>query len=68
MTVSLPGACGGDLFAATAGAVQGLEGWISCFESAKLAGVARGCGADGMGQIKNFPAALESAYQMGKTV
>ncbi|MCQ5128882.1 flavodoxin family protein [Butyricicoccus faecihominis] len=53
---------------ATDGAVQGLEGWISCFESAKLAGVARGCGADGMGQIKNFPAALESAYRMGKTV
>lgn len=28
------------------GAVKGIEGWISCFELARLAGVVRGTGAD----------------------
>ncbi len=50
------------------GAVKGLEGWISCFEQAKLAGIVRGAGADEMGQIQEIPAALESAYQMGKNL
>ena len=33
------------------GAVRGLEGWISCFERARLAGVVRGGGADAPGEM-----------------
>lgn len=50
------------------GAEKGLQGWISCFEQAKLAGVLRGVGADGLGQIKEIPALLKRAYQMGKAL
>lgn len=50
------------------GAVKGLEGWIACFDKARLAGVVRGAGADGMGQIAKNPAALDAAYQMGQTL
>ena len=33
-------------------AVKGLEGWISCFEKSRLAGVVRGTGADKKGAIE----------------
>ena len=46
-------------------ATQGLEGWISCFERARLAGTIFGGGATTPGSIQGSPA-LESAYQMGK--
>lgn len=48
------------------GAVKGLEGWIACFARARLAGVVRGVGADGLGAVRKLPAALEAAYAMGK--
>lgn len=48
------------------GAVKGLEGWISCFELSRLAGVVRGTGADKKGDIKDRPEALAAAYEMGK--
>ncbi len=47
-------------------AVKGLEGWISCFEKSRLAGVVRGTGADKKGQIENCKKALSAAYEMGK--
>lgn len=47
------------------GAVKGLEGWVACFEKARLKGVVRGVGADGMGAIQRVPAALKAAYDMG---
>lgn len=50
------------------GAVKGLEGWISCFTRAHLAGVVRGAGADKKGEIRNLPEALTAAYEMGKNV
>lgn len=50
------------------GAVKGLEGWISCFEHAHLAGVVRGAGADKKGDIQNVPKALAAAYERGKNV
>lgn len=50
------------------GAVKGLEGWISCFELARLAGVLRGTGADKKGDIKELPGMLAAAYEMGKNV
>lgn len=49
------------------GAIKGLEGWIACFEKARLAGVVFGGGADAVGTIKGNPA-LSEAYEMGKTV
>lgn len=50
------------------GAVKGLEGWISCFEHSRLAGVLCGTGADKKGDIKNMPEKLTAAYEMGKNV
>lgn len=52
---------------AVKGAVQGLTGWISCFESARLAGVIFGGSADGIGTIQGSPA-LQEAYKTGKSV
>lgn len=48
------------------GAVKGLQGWINCFEKAKLSGVICGAGIDGYGEIRNFPDTLKTAYNMGK--
>lgn len=50
------------------GAVRGLEGWIACFERAKLSGVLRGVGVDSVGAVRDHPALLEKAAQMGKAV
>lgn len=50
------------------GAVKGLEGWISCFEHAHLAGVIRGVGADKKGEIEKLPEILNAAYELGKNV
>lgn len=49
------------------GAIKGLEGWIACFEKARLAGTVFGGGADAMGTIQGNPA-LAKAYEMGRTV
>lgn len=47
------------------GALNGIQGWISCFEKARLAGSIFAGGVDRAGEIENHPA-LERAYQMGK--
>ena len=49
------------------GAAKGLEGWISCFEKARLAGMVFGGGADAIGTIQGNPA-LNEAYEMGKAI
>ena len=49
-------------------AVKGLEGWISCFEKSRLAGVVRGTGADKKGAIEDCGDALSAAYEMGRNV
>ena len=41
-------------------AVKGLEGWISCFEKSRLAGVVRGTGADKKGAIEEKSEAKRS--------
>ena len=48
------------------GAVNGLKGWIACFEKARLKGVVRGVGATNPGDIRQNASALEAAYAMGK--
>ncbi|MCI8360021.1 MAG: flavodoxin family protein [Clostridiales bacterium] len=49
------------------GAVKGLEGWISCFEKARLAGSLLAGGVDAAGAVQGHPA-LAKAYEMGKSV
>lgn len=46
-------------------AVNGLEGWIACFEKARLAGKVFAGGVTEPGEIDGHPA-LQEAYQMGK--
>lgn len=48
-------------------AVSGLEGWIACFEKARLAGTIFAGGVDEAGAIENHPA-LEKAYESGRNV
>ena len=48
-------------------AQSGLEGWIECFEKARLAGDVFGGGVTEVGEIKESPA-LNEAYEMGKAV
>ena len=51
---------------ASDGPVHGLEGWIACFEQARLAGVVRGGNANDPGEMSQ--AKLTEAYEMGKHV
>lgn len=48
-------------------AVSGVEGWIECFERAKLAGTVFMGGVTAAGESPAHPA-LEQAYRMGKEV
>lgn len=48
-------------------AVSGLEGWIACFERARLAGTVFAGGVNGPGEIKGHPA-LQKAYEMGRAI
>lgn len=47
-------------------AVSGLEGWIECFERARLAGSLFLGGVTGTGEAKDHPEKLQTAYEMGK--
>lgn len=49
------------------GAVTGLQGWIDCFEKARLAGTVFAGGVTSVGEIQGH-AALEQAREMGKRV
>lgn len=46
-------------------AVNGLQGWIDCFEKARLAGTVFAGGVNRAGDIAKHPA-LKKAYDMGK--
>ena len=48
-------------------AVNGLEGWIACFERAKLAGTVFAGGVDEAGTITGHPS-LEESFRMGNSV
>lgn len=50
------------------GAVKGLQGWIDCFEKARLAGVLRGVGITDGGEAANHSELLDRAYELGKNV
>ena len=49
------------------GAVTGLQGWIDCFEKARLAGTVFAGGVTTVGEIQSHPA-LKQAYELGKNV
>lgn len=49
------------------GAVTGLQGWIDCFEKARLAGTVFAGGVTAVGDIKHHPS-LEKAWELGKHV
>lgn len=49
------------------GTVTGLQGWIDCFEHARLAGTVFGGGVTAVGEIKGHPA-LKTAYAMGAEI
>lgn len=48
-------------------ALSGMEGWISCFDRAKLAGSVFAGGVNDAGEIADHPA-LKKAYEMGKAL
>ena len=49
------------------GAVHGLQGWISCFEKARLAGSVFAGGVNAPGEIQNHPARKE-AFDLGAAI
>lgn len=49
------------------GAVTGLQGWVDCFEKARLAGTVFAGGVTSVGEIRNHPA-LGKAYELGKNI
>ncbi|TCK89088.1 multimeric flavodoxin WrbA [Natranaerovirga hydrolytica] len=49
------------------GAINGLQGWIDCFEKTSLKGVVRGTGVFEVDDIANKPA-LQEAYELGKAL
>lgn len=48
--------------------VCALDGWIECFEKARLAGVVKGFGNEAPGDVLNHPEQLAEAYAMGQGV
>ena len=49
------------------GAVAGLQGWIACFEKARLAGTVFAGGVTSVGEIQGHPG-LEKARELGRNV
>lgn len=56
-----------DADSAMDGAVQGVRGWISCFDGVRLAGVVRATGVEGVGDVMNTTAPAR-AYEMGRAI
>lgn len=49
------------------GPIKAMEGWVDCFEKARLAGTVFGGGVDAPGEIKDHEA-LQKAREMGRRV
>ena len=49
------------------GAITGLQGWIDCFEKARLTGTIFAGGVTAAGEIQGH-SALQTAYEMGKNI
>ena len=48
--------------------ISGLEGWLECFDSARLAGVIRGNGLSEYGDAQKAEDLLRQVYDMGSNV
>ena len=48
--------------------IAGLEGWLECFERAKLAGVVRGNGLSERGDAQSAPELLAQVYRMAANI
>lgn len=48
-------------------AITGIEGWIECFDRARLGGSVLAGGVTTPGEIKDHPA-LKTAYDLGKNI
>lgn len=48
-------------------AISGLEGWIECFDKARLAGTVFAGGVTDPGEISGHPS-LQMAYEMGNKI
>ena len=49
------------------GAIHGLNGWIACYERARLAGTVFAGGVNEAGEIRGHPA-INKAFEMGKSI
>lgn len=49
------------------GSLTAVQGWIDCFERAKLAGTVFAGGVNEPGEVKNHPS-IEKAYLLGKKI
>ena len=64
-TNPLFGGCSADADEKAAdGVISGINGWLACFEKARLAGVVRGTGVEGAGEISEDK--KNESYQAGK--
>lgn len=48
--------------------MHGLNGWVRCFERCRIAGVVRGVGVTGPGELEQKSDVLEAARRMGQSV
>ena len=48
--------------------VNGVQGWIDCFDNVKLKKVLSGAGAEGPNDVKNMPKLLKKAYELGRKI
>ena len=50
------------------GPKKALEGWVVCFEKARLCGVVQALGVTEAGDIRRTPAALDAARDLGRGI
>lgn len=65
--VYLIATCAEDEESAIDGTINGVQGWIDCFDGVRLAGVVYGIGVESVGEVKNT-IAFKQAYEMGKSI
>ena len=49
-------------------AYNGLQGWVDCFEKAKLKGIVRGAGIGDANDASNHNEIMTKAYNLGKNL
>lgn len=49
-------------------AVEGLNGWIKCYDKARLSGVIRGVGITNIGDVQHHRKLINETYEMGKSL